>query len=309
MMHTFLATALDYLREFVEVATLGFFLAGLLNAVLNRGAIVSRLTGNVVVANALAATWGFTMPLCCCSGIPTALTLYRSGSRRGPACAFLIAVPWFNWYGMTALVVFLGWRDGLTVSLCALLIGVVAGVLIDLLGDRSATIPVTVCGSTCETEECSPSVVASHARAPLLDFSNPAGKILAGLRYAVGLLREVGPWMLAGIALGAAMQAAVPRGFVETYLGKATVTGLLLSVAVAAAFYTDSLATLPWVRTLLDKGLGVGSGMILLVAGVGTNVSALGPVARTMGLRTAVIYCGSVVVLTALLGFALNRFF
>jgi len=69
----------------------------------------------------------------------------------------------------------------------------------------------------------------------------------------------------------------------------------------------DNLASLPWVRTLLDKGLGAGSGMILLVAGVGTNLSTLGPVARVMGLRTAVVYASSVVVLSGLLGYLLNR--
>ena len=34
--------------------------------------------------------------------------------------------------------------------------------------------------------------------------------------------------------------------------------------------------------------------MILLVAGVGTNLSTLGPVARIMGARTAVVYAASV---------------
>jgi uncharacterized membrane protein YraQ (UPF0718 family) len=47
--------------------------------------------------------------------------------------------------------------------------------------------------------------------------------------------------------------------------------------------------------------------MILLVAGVGTNLSTLGPVARVMGLRTAVVYAASVVALSGLLGYLLNR--
>jgi uncharacterized membrane protein YraQ (UPF0718 family) len=68
-------------------------------------------------------------------GVPTALTIYRSGSHRGPACAFLIAVPWFNWYGLTALVVFLGLKAGVAVSLSAVTVGFIAGVLIDTLVD------------------------------------------------------------------------------------------------------------------------------------------------------------------------------
>jgi uncharacterized membrane protein YraQ (UPF0718 family) len=75
---------------------------------------------------------------------------------------------------------------------------------------------------------------------------------------------------------------------------------------VAALFSADSLGTLPWVQALLGKGLGTGSAMALLVAGVGTNVSTLGPVARVMGRPTAVLYATSVVALAAALGTGLN---
>ena len=100
MLQVFLHSAADYLKEFAEVAVLGFFIAGILNAVVNKAAVVRHLGGSIVGANALAATWGFLMPLCCCSGIPTALTLYRSGSHRGPAglrffdCSAMVQVVW-----------------------------------------------------------------------------------------------------------------------------------------------------------------------------------------------------------------------
>ncbi len=310
MVHIFLLTAAGYLREFAEVAVLGFFVAGVINAVINKQAVANRLGGNVLVANALAATWGFLMPLCCCSGIPTALTLYRAGSRRGPAGAFLIAVPWFNWYGLTALVVFLGWRAGLMVSLSAVVVGVLGGVLIDTLGDRFIKEGATGTASddcSDDTACCGPVASVPSSSSPLLDLRRPGEKIRAGVRFALDLLKELGPWMLAGVVLGAAAEVGIPKGLVSVYLGKTSVMGLLVALVVAAVFYTDSLATLPWVRTLLDKGLGVGSGMVLLVAGVGTNISTLGPVVRAMGSRTAVVYGASVVTLTAVLGYMLNR--
>ena len=331
MVHVFLSTAGEYLREFAEVAVVGFFLAGVINAMVNKQAVASHLRGNVLAANALAATWGFVMPLCCCSGIPTALTLYRAGSRRGPACAFLIAVPWFNWYGLIALTVFLGWRAGVMVSLSAVAVGFVAGVMIDFFGthssveeghkeagwegsDRSACSDAACCGAenpgALHAGDACAAANATPARTdprPLFDFSHPKEKVHAASKFALDLVRELGPWMLAGVAVGAMAEAVIPKELVSAYLGKASVIGLLAAVAAATVFYTDSLATLPWVRTLLDKGLGVGSGMVLLVAGVGTNVSTLGPIARTMGTRTAIIYGGSVVTLTALLGLLLNR--
>lgn len=309
MLQVFLHTAVGYLREFAEVAVLGFFVAGLINAVVNKAAVARHLGGNIVAANALAATWGFLMPLCCCSGIPTALTLYRSGSHRGPACAFLIAVPWFNWYGLTALIIFLGWRAGLIVSLSAVAIGFVAGMLIDMVvghAPRVSASPALALAGGCSEAGCCETGATDPTRERLLDFSNPKEKVRSGARFAVDLLRELGPWIIAGILLGAAIEAIVPKELVTTYLGKASVLGILATLVIAGAFYTDSLASLPWVRTLLDKGLGAGSGMILLVAGVGTNLSTLGPVARAMGVRTAIIYASSVVVLTGVLGYLLN---
>ena len=103
--------------------------------------------------------------------------------------------------------------------------------------------------SCCEAGEACRTV-----NAPLVDFSNPAEKIRAGVRFAVDLLQELGPWMIAGIVLGAAIEAIVPREFVTTYLGKASLWGVLAALVIAGAFYTDSLASLPWVRTLLDSG-------------------------------------------------------
>ena len=301
MIHTFLVTSWGFLREFAEVALVGFFLAGLINAAINKESVARRLGGNIVWANALASVWGFLTPLCCCSGVPTAMSLYRFSNRRGPTCAFLISVPWFNWYGLTALVVFLGWVPALIVSLSAVTVGFIAGLAIDIIGGRSPIMLISGSPSCCEAGEA-----CRTANAPLVDFSNPAEKIRAGVRFAVDLLQELGPWMIAGIVLGAAIEAIVPREFVTTYLGKASLWGVLAALAIAGAFYTDSLASLPWVRTLLDKGLGVGSGMILLVAGVGTNLSTLGPVARIMGARTAVVYAASVVVLSGVLGYMLN---
>ncbi len=88
MLHTLLLKALEFLREFVEVAALGFLLAGVINAVVNKEIVARTLRRSALGANALAAVWGFLTPLCCCSGIPTALTLYRAGSRRGPPVHF-----------------------------------------------------------------------------------------------------------------------------------------------------------------------------------------------------------------------------
>lgn len=302
MLHTFLLVLDDYLREVAEVVLIGFVIAGVLDTVINKQAVVRYLGGNLILSNLLGATIGVMTPLCCCSAIPTALTLYRAGSRRGPACAFLIATPWFNWYGLTALVIFLGVRVSLAIAASAVLIGFVTGVMIDRFLPVSppvASEPACSCGDACCSQE-------SSVAAPLFDVSDPLGKLRAGIRFTLGLLREVGLWIVAGVVLGAAVEAFVPEQVFTHYLGGASLVGLLAALVIAGIFSADSLGSLPWVQSLLGKGLGPGSAMVLLVAGVGTNLSTLGPVSRLMGKQTALLYGTSVVTLAALLGLTLN---
>ncbi len=307
MISVFLPTILAYLREITEIVVLGFVVAGIINAVVNKDAVARYLGGNLLLANLLGATIGVVTPLCCCSAIPTAMALYRAGSRRGPACAFLIATPWFNWYGLTTLVIFLGPRGALTVAGSAVLVAFVAGLLIDLLGPRQpVALPIAAATSGCACGDTCDSTIGATGVPRLFDLTDPWGKLRGGVSFALASLRELGPWMLFGVVLGAAIETFVPEETFTHYLGGTSLLGLLAALVVAGLFSADSLGTLPWVQSLLGKGLGAGSAMVLLVAGVGTNISTLGPVSRVMGRRTAMLYAASVVLLTAMLGLSLN---
>lgn len=310
MLHTFILTLLDYVKEIAEVAVLGFFVAGLVNAYVRKEAIIQHLGAGGIKSNALASVVGLVTPLCCCSAIPTALSLYRQGAGRGPAAAFLISTPWFNFYGLGSLAVFLGVRVALLVGLSSVVVAFLTGIIIDRFVPESVKIlPDTILAeTTCECEAgCGSSCGTSAAAdAGLIDFRDHPAKFRAALRFMIDLGKEIGLWMLIGVVLGALVETFVPQSFFTTYLGGSRVLGLLAAVALAAIFYTDSLGSLPWVQSLLHKGLGTGSAMVLLVAGVGTNISTLGPITRSMGRRTAFIYAISVVSLTGVLGFGLN---
>ncbi len=91
------------------------------------------------------------------------------------------------------------------------------------------------------------------------------------------------------------------------YLGGTSLLGLLAALVVVGLFSADSLGTLSWVQLLLGNGLGAGSAMTLLVVGVGTNISTLGPVARVMGRQTAVLDAVRLVGLAAVIGVTLNH--
>ncbi|AOV17647.1 hypothetical protein BJI67_11775 [Acidihalobacter aeolianus] len=303
-------TAARYLWQFAEVAVLGFFFAGLLQAVIRPQALQSMVRGGVLRSNAVASVAGFATPLCCCTAIPTAVELYRATGRRGPASAFLIATPWFNWYALVALFVFLGWRFALSIALSAVLIALATGVAVDLLtgnGCPPASDPAKEdascgCCAACGTEPAG----ETADDVPWFDFTHPAQKLRRALGTALDLLRELAPWILAGAVLGAVVKDFMPADWVS-HFGAATGLFSLLALAlIASVLYTDSLGSLPWIHALQSKGLASGNAMLLLVAGVGTNIATLGPVGRLMGRRAAVVYAAGVLASSLMLAGVLN---
>ena len=308
----FALTVAHYLWQFLEITVFGFFIAGLLQAVIRPGALQNLVGGGVLRANALASVIGFATPLCCCTSIPTAIELYRSTGRKGPASAFLIATPWFNWYALIALTIFLGWQFAMAIAFCGILIGFITGCAVDFLGrtaepQSAPELEVNDCGGggccpSCET-------VPEQNIGPWLDLSNPGQKIKQALGTALELLKELAPWIVVGALIGGAVKQFLPDSWVLHYGATSSLVGLLLLAGVASILYTDSLGSLPWIHALQTKGLASGNAMLLLIGGVGTNIATLGPVSRFMGRQVAVVYAAGVILSALMLAAALNQLF
>lgn len=305
----FLLTAGHYLGQFMEITIFGFFIAGLLQAVIKPNVLQRLVSGGVLRANAMASIAGFVTPLCCCTSIPTAIELYRSTGRKGPASAFLIATPWFNWYALIALTVFLGWQFAIAMAFCGVLIGIITGSAVDIFGRNTPASDIAMtdnmkgnCCLPCET-------VSQESIGPWWDLTNPKQKFEQAVQTAFELLKELAPWILAGALIGSAVKEYLPVSWVLHYGATSSLAGLLLLATIASILYTDSLGSLPWIHALQMKGLASGNAMLLLIGGVGTNVATLGPVSRLMGRQVAAIYAIGVIVSALLLAAVLNQLF
>ncbi|WP_457614891.1 permease [Methanopyrus sp.] len=94
------------------------------------------------------------------------------------------------------------------------------------------------------------------------------------LRTFIGLLAEISPYLLAGLALGAALQSMVPERYLARHLRggpKACITATLLGVPLPLC----SCSVLPLAIAAKNRGAGVGPVIAFIVATPQTDVNSL----------------------------------
>ena len=260
--------------EIVPYFLLALLLAALLEEFLSEGTITRFLTGRHPATMLLASWTGALLPLCTCGMVPLAVSLRRRGSDMKHTFAFLTA-------GAAVSVPVLGltWKVlGLEWMLVRLAASVVYGLAVGYGAERllrSAT-------------ERSAMPAADAARVtPGPKRRPPAVSIL---RRLWGQLKEYFPWVLVSLALAAIVDVLVPRHVVHVLYGQKAAPGALLAALTGLPFYFCSGAELPLVSELIEKGMGRGPALSMLLSVPIVNILTFGVVSRWIGPRAAFAY-------------------
>jgi hypothetical protein len=127
-----------------------------------------------------------------------------------------------------------------------------------------------------------------------------------GIRYAfTQLLRDIGPYLLAGIAIAGLITWMIPDGFVEQHLGSG-LPSMLIMLAVGIPLYVCASASTPIVAALALKGLSPGAALVFLLAGPATNAATITVVAKLLGRPVAVVYVTVIAVCALVMGMGVN---
>jgi uncharacterized membrane protein YraQ (UPF0718 family) len=134
-------------------------------------------------------------------------------------------------------------------------------------------------------------------------------RLKSGLRFAfVELLTDISRWFLIGMLIAGIITFAVPPSIVEQYLGSGW-SSMLIMLAVGLPLYVCATASTPIAAALLLKGMSPGAALVFLLVGPATNAASFTVIAKTLGLRTAVIYIISIAICAVLLGMFLNQLY
>lgn len=295
----------EILVESAPYVLFGFLAAGLLKALLPEETVARHLGKNSAASVLKASLFGIPLPLCSCGVIPAAIGLRKQGASKGASAAFLVSVPET---GVDSIAITWALLDPLMTVIrpaAAFFTATVTGLLINRLPEEKNVLPEEITQeSSCS---CSSSGGGSEAEKPSRPFLSR--RLKGGIGYAFGdLLKDIGSWLLLGIAIAGVISYLVPDDFFTRYLGNELLS-LLIMLVVGIPLYICASASTPVAAALVLKGLSPGAALVFLLAGPATNAATITVVARYFGRAETMLYLVSIALCSLGLGWLTNRLY
>lgn len=250
----------------------------------------SWMGGTPLVSAVKGVALGFITPFCTYSAIPMLVGFRQAGVPAAGYIAFITAAPVLDPVLFGALVVIVGPQAALLYTAVAFTAAISIALVAQHSGverhlkpiphalaapTRSAvTVPAPeptspaqpdIEGSaTCGTNSCS-----ADDDTPWQGLST---EITDAARAAYGLLRSVAVLLLAGIAVGLLIEAAVSPSTVADLTGDDGLWSIPAAAALGTPLYVHTSLFVPIADSLTRAGVGIGAIVALTIAGAGANV-------------------------------------
>ncbi|MFZ6000397.1 MAG: permease [Bacteroidota bacterium] len=245
----------------------------------------------------VASAFGAVTPFCSCSSVPLFIGFVKGGIPLGVTFAFLVTSPLVNEVAIAMFLGMFGVKATLTYVTSGILLGVVSGFVLSrmnlepLLTDwvRNVWKQSKATQGTFNTEQ-----IAFAKRLPFI------------AREAFNIVKGVFPYVLVGIAIGAAMHGYVPEGFFEAYMGKDTWYSVPLAVMLGVPLYANAAGILPVIQVFVAKGIPIGTSLAFMMAVVGLSIPEAMLLKKVMTTKLVLLFFGVVAACIILSGYLFN---
>lgn len=247
------------------------------------------------VGNILAATLGIVTPFCSCSAVPLFIGFLSAGVPLGVTFSFLISAPMVNEIALALLFGLFGWEVAALYLGLGLTVAIVAGLVIGKLGMEH------------HLEDWVRAMQATQTAEYAATETNWAERIDAGVAHVKDIVGKVWPYILAGIALGAAIHGYVPQDFMASIMGKdAPWWSLPAAVLIGVPMYTNAAGIIPVVEALLGKGAALGTVLAFMMSVIALSLPEMIILRKVLKLPLIATFAGIVAVGILLVGYVFN---
>lgn len=251
-------------------------------------------------AHILGALFGTITPFCSCSSIPLFIGFTGAGLPVGVTFSFLISSPLVDLASVILLAGIFGWKVAGIYVAAGIVLAVAGGTIISAL----------------KMERYIEPFVFNPAIAAAADKDKDAGKGLPVRERAlfaraqmIQIVSKVWPYVLGGVALGAAIHNWIPESYIIALLGSDKPWSVPLAVAAGVPMYADIFGTLPVAEALLAKSVGLGTVLAFMMAVTTLSLPSLVMLKKVVKPRLLTMFFSLVVGGILLIGFLFNFLF
>jgi uncharacterized membrane protein YraQ (UPF0718 family) len=227
------------------------------------------------------AALGAITPFCSCSGIPVLAGLLRSGAPFGPTMAFLFASPLLDPVVLGLLAFVIGLKGAALYAIVTFVASIGMGVLLARLGLES-DVKEAAYRSKGEDGCCS------------VDLLLPVWR--RAWSEAWGFFVPILPYLLVGTAIGAVVYGFIPTQWVASVAGADQPLAIPMAAVLGVPIYVNAETFFPITSALLEKGMGLGAVVALVVTGMGVSLPEVSMLAGLFRVRLVAVLIVSVFV-------------
>jgi uncharacterized protein len=243
--------------------------------------------------NILAAGLGIATPFCTCSAIPLFIGFVEAGVPLGVTLSFLISAPMVNEIALVLLFGLFGWKVAILYLTTGLLIAIVSGWVIGRLRMEHYI-------------EDWVREIRTNGTPLLMETLDWSGRIDYAWQAVKDIVGKVWLYVIAGIAVGAAIHGYVPVGFMASIMGKEAWWSVPLAVLLGVPMYSNAAGIIPVVQALLEKGAALGTVLAFMMAVIGLSLPETIILRKVLKPRLIAVFVGVVATGILLVGFLFN---
>ena len=336
---TLLLAGLDALKDYIALHVVtclipAFLLAGAIMTFISREAIIGYLgsAASKVSSFGIAAVGSPFVTACSCTVIPVASGIYYGGAGIGAAFVLLWVAPASNILALVYTGSILG--AGMVVArlVAALSVSFVVGAVMLFSfrrEEQQRTLTLQATKGRVMTKRDIILLLLLVASLVVPNYAIQSGpylykvyvwaatmavvavyawrvksweEIKSWLEETWWFVRRIFPLLLAGIFIVGIIGAVLPEEWIKTWLGGEGLQQSFLATLIGAVTYFATMTEAPFVDTLMNLGMGKGPALALLLTGPGISLPSWLAIARVFGVKKAVVYILTIIVLGTLVG-------
>lgn len=248
------------------------------------------------VGNVLAALLGVVTPFCSCSAVPLFIGFVSAGVPLGVTFSFLIAAPMVNEVALGLLFGLVGWKVALAYLGFGLALAVIAGFMIGRLQLEGWL------------QDWVRNIRAGATELPTRRLT-AVDRIKAGLDAVRDIVGRVWPWIIAGIAAGAAIHGYVPAETMGAIMGRDAWWSVPAAIGLGIPMYSNAAGIIPVIEALIGKGAPLGTALAFMMSVIALSLPEMIILRQVLSVRLLVVFVAIVGAGILAVGYLFNALF